>query len=300
MGKVYLVGAGPGDPELLTLKAARILASADIVLHDSLVSREVLARVSPSAQIIDVGKRCGRKLLSQDEINSLLVCYASSKAVVVRLKGGDPLIFGRAGEELEALREAGIEFEIVPGITAAIGAAAVAGISLTDRRVASQLLISTFSRRPEGNPMNWSAVTPATTLVLYMPGPDYTEVAQRLLDAGLPLELPCVIVSNATSSHQQIRWTTVAKLAHEKKLPAPALLIVGRVASRHIQDVSAAFWWEESIFAAPAAGAIQSDADTVPMIIEEIISFRRSERENRVIDNDKEGSMEIKKREGYF
>ena len=300
MGKVYLVGAGPGDPELLTLKAARILASADIVLHDSLVSREVLARVSPSAQIIDVGKRCGRKLLSQDEINSLLVCYASSKAVVVRLKGGDPLIFGRAGEELEALREAGIEFEIVPGITAAIGAAAVAGISLTDRRVASQLLISTFSRRPEGNPMNWSAVTPATTLVLYMPGPDYTEVAQRLLDAGLPLELPCVIVSNATSSHQQIRWTTVAKLAHEKKLPAPALLIVGRVASRHIQDVSAAFWWEESIFAAPAAGAIQPDADTVPMIIEEIISFRRSERENRVIDNDKEGSMEIKKREGYF
>ena len=300
MGKVYLVGAGPGDPELLTLKAARILASADIVLHDSLVSPEVLARVSPSAQIIDVGKRCGRKLLSQDEINSLLVSYVASQAVVVRLKGGDPLIFGRAGEELEALREAGIEFEIVPGITAAIGAAAAAGISLTDRRVASQLLISTFSRRAEGNAMDWGAVTPATTLVLYMPGPDYTEVAQRLLDAGLPLELPCVIVSNATSSQQQIRWTTVAKLAHEEKLPAPALLIVGRVASRHIQDVSAAFWWEESIFAAPAAGAMQSDADTIPIIIEEIISFRHSEREKRATDNDKEGSMEIKKREGYF
>lgn len=300
MGKVYLVGAGPGDPELLTLKAARILASADIVLHDSLVSREVLARVSPSAQIIDVGKRCGRKLLSQDEINSLLVSYAASQAVVVRLKGGDPLIFGRAGEELEALREAGIEFEIVPGITAANAAAAAAGISLTDRRVASQLLISTFSRRPEGNPMDWSAVTPATTLVLYMPGPDYAEVTQRLLDAGLPLELPCVIVSNATSSQQQIRWTTVAKLAHEEKLPAPTLLIVGRVASRHIQDVSAAFWRDASIFAVTAGGAMHSDADTVPMIIEEKISFRRSERENRVIDNDKEGSMEIKKREGYF
>ncbi len=254
MGKVYLVGAGPGDPELLTLKAARILASADIVLHDSLVSPEVLARVSPSAQIIDVGKRCGRKLLSQDEINSLLVSYVASQAVVVRLKGGDPLIFGRAGEELEALREAGIEFEIVPGITAAIGAAAAAGISLTDRRVASQLLISTFSRRAEGNAMDWGAVTPATTLVLYMPGPDYTEVAQRLLDAGLPLELPCVIVSNATSSQQQIRWTTVAKLAHEEKLPAPALLIVGRVASRHIQDLSAAFWRDEPTFAVPAEG----------------------------------------------
>jgi len=300
MGKVYLVGAGPGDPELLTLKAARILATADIVLHDSLVSREALARVSPSAQIIDVGKRCGRKLLSQDEINSLLVSYAASQAVVVRLKGGDPLIFGRAGEELEALREAGIEFEIVPGITAAIGAAAAAGISLTDRRVASQLLISTFSRRPEGNPINWSAVTPATTLVLYMPGPDYAEVTQRLLDAGLPLELPCVIVSNATSSQQQIRWTTVAKLAHEEKLPAPALLIVGRVASRHIQEASATFWRDESIFAAPAGGAMQSDADTVPMIVEEIVSFRRAECENPVLDHDKEGSMEIKKREGYF
>ncbi len=254
MGKVYLVGAGPGDPELLTLKATRILASADIVLHDSLVSREVLAKISPSAQIIDVGKRCGRKLLSQDEINSLLVSYAASQAVVVRLKGGDPLIFGRAGEELEALRDAGIEFEIVPGITAAMGAAAAAGISLTDRRVASQVLLSTFSRRPEGNALDWGAVTPATTLVLYMPGPDYAEVSVRLCDAGLPSELPCVIVSNATSSQQQVRWTSVAKLAHEEKLPAPALLIVGRVASRYIQDVSAAFWREESTFAGLAGG----------------------------------------------
>ncbi len=254
MGKVYLVGAGPGDPELLTLKAARILASADIVLHDSLVNREVLARASPSAQIIDVGKRCGRKLLSQHEINLLLVSYAASKAVVVRLKGGDPLIFGRAGEELEALRDAGIEFEIVPGITAATSAAAVAGISLTDRRVASQVLISTFSRRPEGNAMDWSTITPATTLVLYMPGPNYAEVSERLCDAGLPSELPCVIVSNATSSQQQIRWTTVAKLPHEENLPAPALLIVGRVTSRHMRDVSAAFWSEESMFAAPASG----------------------------------------------
>jgi uroporphyrin-III C-methyltransferase len=251
MGKVYLVGAGPGDPELLTLKAARILGSADIVLHDSLVSREVLARVCAGANIIDVGKRCGRKLLTQDEINSLLVSYAASNEVVVRLKGGDPLIFGRAGEELEALREAGVEFEIVPGITAAIGAAAAAGISLTDRRVASQILFSTFSRRPEANAMDWGVVTPATTLVLYMPGPDYAGVSQRLRDAGLASELPCVVVSNATSSQQQIRWTTVAKLAHEEKLPAPALLIVGRVASKQMQEISATFWNEQSAFGAP-------------------------------------------------
>ncbi len=166
MGKVYLVGAGPGDPELLTLKAARILALADVVLHDSLVSREVLAKVSPRASIIDVGKRCGRKLLTQDEINSLLVSYAASNEVVVRLKGGDPLIFGRAGEELEALRNASVEFEVVPGVTAAIGAAAAAGISLTDRRFASQILFSTFSRRPEGHAMDWGAVTPATRAAL--------------------------------------------------------------------------------------------------------------------------------------
>jgi uroporphyrin-III C-methyltransferase len=251
MGKVYLVGAGPGDPELLTIKAARILSCANIVLHDSLVSREVLDRASADAKIIDVGKRCGRKLLTQDEINSLLISYAACNEVVVRLKGGDPLVFGRAGEELEALRKAAVPFEIVPGITAAIGAAAAAGISLTDRRVASQILFSTFSRRPEGNALDWGAVTPATTLVLYMPGPDYDEVSQRLREAGLPLELPCVVVSNATSSRQEIRWTSVARLAHEEKLPAPALLIVGRVASRQIQEISATFWREESSFAAP-------------------------------------------------
>jgi uroporphyrin-III C-methyltransferase len=250
MGKVYLVGAGPGDPELLTVKAARILACAGVVLHDSLVSREVLSKVTPTAKIIDVGKRCGRKLLTQDEINVLLVSYAASSEVVVRLKGGDPLIFGRAGEELEALRDGGVEYEIVPGITAAIGAAAAAGISLTDRRVASQILFSTYSRRPEGNALDWGAVTPATTLVLYMPGPDYGEVSERLRDAGLPPELPCVIVSNATSSQQQIRWTSVARLAREEKLPAPALLIVGRVATQQIREISVAFWNEDSTFAA--------------------------------------------------
>src|ERR1700681_3263284 len=139
MGKVYLVGAGPGDPELFTLRAARLLERATIVLHDSLVSREVLQRIAPKAEIIDVGKRCGQKLLSQEEINALLVSYAASHERVIRLKGGDPLIFGRAGEEIEALRQAGVDFEIVPGITAALGAAAEAGISLTDRRAASQV-----------------------------------------------------------------------------------------------------------------------------------------------------------------
>jgi len=241
-GKVYLVGAGPGDPELLTLKAARLLAAANVVLHDALVSDGVLALISPGAEVINVGKRAGQKLLTQDEINSLLVSYAQTSQTVVRLKGGDPTIFGRAGEEIEALRKAGIEYEIVPGISAALGAAATAGISLTDRRVASQILFTTFSRGSDGSVMDWGCVTGTTTLVLYMPGADYAEVSDRLLAGGLPADLPCVIVSRASGSEQQVRWSSVARLASEERLPAPALLIVGRVASRDVAEISASFW----------------------------------------------------------
>jgi uroporphyrin-III C-methyltransferase len=242
MGKVYLVGAGPGDPDLLTLKAARLLERATIVLHDSLVSREVLQRIAAGAEIIDVGKRCGQKLLTQEEINALLVSYAASHKTVIRLKGGDPLIFGRAGEEIEALRQAGVDFEVVPGITAALGAAAAAGISLTDRRAASQVVITTFSRGADSSAMDWGVVTSATTLVLYMPGAEYAEVASRLRDAGMPGDLPCVIVSNATGSQQRVRWTSVAGLSSEERLPAPALLIVGRVAAQKVREISAAHW----------------------------------------------------------
>ena len=242
MGKVYLVGAGPGDPELLTLKAAGLLAGANVVLHDALVSDAVLAMISPAAEIINVGKRAGHKLLTQDEINALLVSYGRTPRTVVRLKGGDPSIFGRAGEEIEALRKSGIEYEIVPGISAALGAAAAAGISLTDRRVASQILLTTFSRGIDGSAMDWGCVTSTTTLVLYMPGADYAEVSERLLAGGLPADLPCVIVSHATGSQQQVRWSSVARLAGEEKLPAPALLIVGRVASHDVAELSAQFW----------------------------------------------------------
>jgi uroporphyrin-III C-methyltransferase len=245
MGKVSLVGAGPGDPELLTLKAVRLLASADIVLHDSLVSREVLALISPTAKIIDVGKRAGKKLLTQDEINSLLISYAETREKIVRLKGGDPSVFGRAGEEIEALRKAGVRYEIVPGITAALGAAAAAGISLTDRRVASQILLSTFSRGSDASAMDWGCVGSTSTLVLYMPGADYAEVAERLRDGGLSADLPCVIVSGASGPQQEIRWSNIARLASEEKLPAPALLIVGRVASRDVAEIGKPFWHGE-------------------------------------------------------
>jgi uroporphyrin-III C-methyltransferase len=246
MGKVYLVGAGPGDPELLTLKAAGLLASANVVLHDALVSREILERISPAANVVDVGKRFGKKLLTQDEINALLVTYAASHEVVVRLKGGDPSIFGRAGEELQALRKANVEFEIVPGVTAALSAAAAAGISLTDRRIASQVLLTTFSRGADGNAMEWGCLTPATTLVLYMPGPDYAEVSRQLVEAGLPVDLPCAIVSNISAAQQQVRATSVGALATEENLLAPALMIVGRVATQQVREAAEAFWHGEA------------------------------------------------------
>jgi uroporphyrin-III C-methyltransferase len=242
MGKVYLVGAGPGDPDLLTVRAARLLGQANVVLHDSLVSQEVLTKISPEATVVDVGKRCGKKLLTQEEINSLLVSYARSCEAVVRLKGGDPSIFGRAAEELAALRGAGIPWEVVPGVTAALGAAAAAGISLTDRRVASQVLFATFSRGVGAAAFDWGCLRATTTLVLYMPGQDYGAVSERLVEAGLPPDLPCAIVSQAANAAQQIRWTAVGPLASEKKLPAPALLIVGRVASQQVRELAHDFW----------------------------------------------------------
>lgn len=241
-GTVYLVGAGPGDPELLTVKATRLLSVADIVLHDSLVSAEILALISPRAEIIDVGKRAGRKLLTQDEINSLLVSYAQTSTTVVRLKGGDPSMFGRVAEELEALRGARIPYEVVPGISAAHAAAAAAGISLSDRRVASQVLFATFSRSPEHGAQEWGQLTGDTTLVLYMPGTVYREVAERLHNSGLPADLPCVIVSRASRAEQQVRFTTIGGLAAEEALPAPAIFIIGRVASHRIGEISDSFW----------------------------------------------------------
>ncbi|MGA8675158.1 MAG: uroporphyrinogen-III C-methyltransferase [Candidatus Acidiferrales bacterium] len=240
-GKVYLVGGGPGDPELLTVKAVKILSRANIVLHDALVGREVLALIAPTAELIDVGKRARRKLLTQEEINSLLVSYADSHEIVVRLKGGDPLVFGRAGEEMAALRDAGIEFEIVPGITAGLGAAAAARISLTDRRYASQVLFTTMQRDTPNRAIQWAGISSTTTLVIYMPGPDYGPVAEQLGGAGWPMDMPCAIISHASGSDQTIRSTHLAELAAQSILPAPAIIVVGRVAMQGAQEMSHQF-----------------------------------------------------------
>jgi uroporphyrin-III C-methyltransferase len=230
---VYLVGAGPGDPELLTLKAARLLATADVVLHDDLVPGAVLAHAERSL-IINVGKRCGRKNISQEQINAMMVDYARRGLSVVRLKSGDPLIFGRAGEEMEALSAAGIAFEVVPGITAAFAAAAALRRPLTDRRSASSVRFSAGRHAQErsgagsaaGSEMGARSVCGATR-VIYMPGRDLRAVAAELRSEGLCSDLPCVIVSRAAQPDEQILRTTLGQLDRVVAGPAPSILLVG-------------------------------------------------------------------------
>jgi uroporphyrin-III C-methyltransferase len=227
-GKVYLVGAGPGDPELLTLRAVKLLRTSDVVLHDDLIGPKILAFVPSTTRLQNVGKRCGRPGISQPEINSLLVQNALLGLQVVRLKGGDPLIFGRAGEEIEALRAAAIDFEIVPGITAALGAAAAAQIPLTHRKLSSaiHLITNHHAQESEGLP---SSIGPDATIVIYMPGHDYAQTARNLLRAGLNCTTPCVIVARASHRDQQIYQTTLRELPSTPHLPAPTLLVVGEV-----------------------------------------------------------------------
>jgi len=229
-GKVYLVGAGPGDPELLTVKALRLLQTAEAVLHDDLVSQEILQLIAPTAQVHNVGKRAGTKKISQEEINFLMVAFADSGLKVIRLKSGDPLIFGRAGEEVESLRRAGIPYEIVPGVTSALGAAAVAGIPLTHRQASSALVLITGHQASESEAANWSRLAGSgATLVIYMPGQDYSEIAAKLKASGLAGETPCAIISRATTQHQQTHRTTIGELSRAPHLPAPTLLVVGEV-----------------------------------------------------------------------
>lgn len=228
--KVYLVGAGPGDPELLTLKAAKALRSADVVLHDELVSPEILRLIPSQAELVNVGKRAGRESTPQPEINRLLVQYALLGLQVVRLKGGDPFIFGRGGEELEALRKAGIEVEIIPGITAALGAAATVQVPLTHRELSSTLILVTGSSKQSKHIANWPDRLPSNaTVVVYMPGSDLALLQERLLSSGVSPATPCAIISGATSECEQVHVTTVVSLRDSPQMAAPKLLVIGEV-----------------------------------------------------------------------
>jgi uroporphyrin-III C-methyltransferase len=236
-GVVYLVGAGPGDPELLTLRAVRLLQSADVILPDDLVSDEVLGFASPSALVIPVGKRCGQPRITQAGIHALMLEHAGAGSSVLRLKSGDPLVFGRAGEEIDALTEAQIPFEIVPGITAAFAVAAELKTPLTDRSSASKLIFATAHHaaprpdRPsklELTPKWQGTFPPDATLVVYMPGRRFRQLADELINSGVPPETNCVAVSKASTPDEHIHRTTLKQIEDEAIGPAPVVLLIGQ------------------------------------------------------------------------
>jgi uroporphyrin-III C-methyltransferase len=232
VGKVYLVGAGPGDPDLLTLKAARLLAEAGVVLHDDLVPQSILDLAGKQALIISVGKRCGRKKITQAAIHDLMVASARGGLAVIRLKSGDPMIFGRAAEEIDALREAGVPFEVVPGVTAASSAAAFLEASLTDRRVSSRLIVLSGHHAARSVPERdlWPGILPTdATLAIYMPGQDLGQVAASLLQSGLPATMPCVAVTDASRPEAAYTPVRLSGLADMPSFFAPTLLLVGEV-----------------------------------------------------------------------
>jgi uroporphyrin-III C-methyltransferase len=229
--KVGLVGAGPGDPELLTVKARRLLLEAEVVLHDDLVPAAILALARPQAEVVNVGKRCGAKAVTQAEINERMVEAARHDLYVVRLHGGDPAVFGRLAEEIEALQAADVPFEVVPGITAGSAAAATLGVSLTDRRKSSRVIIVSGHRATPKGPhavANWKEVAREdATLIVYMPGNNFAPLREELLAAGLSPEIPAVIVSHAATPQQQHYWATLGTMAEFPNVDPPAVLLIG-------------------------------------------------------------------------
>lgn len=240
-GKVYLTGAGPGDPDLLTVRAHRLIATASAVYHDDLVPRSILEICHPMAEVVSVGKRCGRKCVTQDEINRALIAAARAGKSVVRLKSGDPMLYGRASEELAALKREHIPCEVVPGVSALFGAAADLRLPLTDRLTASRLIVLTGHRAANKKITRlWEGTLPQdATIAIYMPGSNYRQLAESLLGAGLPGDMSCVIVSRAGTGEQQARPATVATLPAQTALPAPTVVLVGRGCERCFRENAA-------------------------------------------------------------
>ena len=234
VGKVFLVGAGPGDPELLTLKAFRLISSADIVFYDSLISDEILKMIPRNAERVHVGKRAKKHLASQDEINQLLVDYASKGLRVVRLKGGDPFIFGRGGEELQELIKHNIQFEVVPGITAASGCASYAGIPLTHRDYSQSVVLVTAHQKDPAS-VNWqSMVADNQTLVFYMGILKNRVISSSLIAHGLDENTPVAVVERGTQINQRVvvgKLGQLSELVEGQSIEMPALIIVGKVVS---------------------------------------------------------------------
>ena len=232
-GKVYLIGAGPGDPDLLTMKAHRLLTAADVVLYDRLVGEQIIAMIPETAEKLYVGKAKSLHSLPQEEINALLAVKAKEGKVVVRLKGGDPFIFGRGGEELEELVSEGVPFEVVPGVTAAAGCAAYAGIPLTHRDYAQSVRFLTGHLKDGTTELPWNElVHPAQTLVIYMGLTGLESISQSLIRFGMRPSMPVAIVEKGTSRDQRVFTSTmkdIHQVAIDNEVKSPALLIIGEV-----------------------------------------------------------------------
>jgi uroporphyrin-III C-methyltransferase len=241
-GKVYLVGAGPGDPDLLTLRAARLIMQAGLIVHDGLVSEDILAMAGPKARLVSVAKRRSRHTMPQDAINDLLVAEARAGKQVVRLKGGDPFIFGRGGEEAEACRAAGVPVEVVPGITSALGASAAAQIPLTHRANAS--MVSFVAGQCKGlTEQDWSGLAgKGRTLVIYMGLASAPQIAEKLIADGLSPAMPVAVIENATRKAMRVLRAPIAGLAElvvRERVKSPALIVVGEVAGEAEPDLRA-------------------------------------------------------------
>jgi uroporphyrin-III C-methyltransferase / precorrin-2 dehydrogenase / sirohydrochlorin ferrochelatase len=232
-GEVYLVGTGPGDPELLTVKAQRLIREAEVVLYDNLVSDEIMALVPPAAERIYVGKKRADHAMRQEAINELLVSLAHMGRRVLRLKAGDPFVFGRGGEEIETLSASGVRFEVVPGITAALGAAAYAGIPLTHRDYAQSCVFVTGNTQDGALNVDWAAIVrPRQTVVIYMGLQNVDELCRELVAHGLAPGTPAAMVQQATTKAQRVvsaDLATLADRAHEAGIKPPTLIIVGEV-----------------------------------------------------------------------
>lgn len=242
-GKVWLVGAGPGDPDLLTLRAARLIMRARLIVHDGLVDPAILALAQPGARLISVAKRRSRHTMPQEEINALLVREALAGTDVVRLKGGDPFIFGRGGEEAEACHAAGVAVEVVPGISAAIGAAAAAQMPLTHRRSAS--IVSFVAGQCKGlSEQNWAGLAgQGRTLVIYMGLATAEAIADKLIEDGLAPDMPVAVVENATRPQMRVLRGPLAglpELVLREKVKSPAIIVIGEVtAEPHFEQLRA-------------------------------------------------------------
>jgi uroporphyrin-III C-methyltransferase len=226
---VYIVGAGPGDPDLITVKGLACLRRADVVLFDRLAPPELLAEARPGAELIDVGKQPRRRRRSQDEINTLLVEKAQAGLMVVRLKGGDPFVFGRGGEECQALAEAGVPFEVVPGVSSAIAVPAYAGIPVTQRGVSGAFTVLTGHTAEDGE-FDWAAVPAAGTLVLLMGVQHLAEITRRLIEHGRSPDTPAAVIEQGTTPNQRVVVGTLADIAERAaRIEPPATTVVGGV-----------------------------------------------------------------------